>query len=80
MTHHERRLRRAIARWLSRGAYTATLNDLGVDLCHVGIGLTMARAYVATPEDRIRLMRMERHLDRLYSHAWRLHDRQREAA
>lgn len=80
MTHHEARLRRAIARVLSRGADTESLNTLGVDLCHVETGLAWSRLYVSTPEDRIRLGRLERHLRRLRQHAWRLHDRQREAA
>jgi hypothetical protein len=80
VTHHEARLRRAIARVLPGSAPTATLNTLGVDLCYVESGLTWGLAYVSTPEDRIRLMQLSRHLQRLRNHAWRLHDRQREAA
>lgn len=80
MTHHETRLRRAIARVLPRASATATLVELGSDICYVETGLTWASAFVSTPEDRIRLGRLERHLRRLRQHAWRLHDRQREAA
>lgn len=70
MTHHERRLRRAIGALLP-GYERADLLHLAIRLDGVALGLQLSRHNIGAADDRICGERMIRHARRLEGHAER---------